>query len=70
MPQSNINIDWKANAQANAAALSTSYEYIAGTYGPIPAIKHMKACVTDPVILAQHISEALEVRFQKDIINV
>lgn len=62
-----INEDWKANAQANAAALNLVYEYVASTYGPIASIEHMPDCAADPAILAQHIIGALEAHFQKHI---
>ena len=55
-----INLDWKANAQANAAALNTLYEYVGTSIGPIPAIEHMKDGGMDPVVLVGHIIEVLE----------
>lgn len=62
-----LNNDWKANSQANAAALNIIYEYVGTTFGGIPAIEHMTHCGTDPAIVAQHIIETLERHVQQHI---
>lgn len=65
MTRPDINSDWKANAQANAAALNVLYEYVGTRVGPIPAIEHMDACATDPVTLVGHIIETIERRLNQ-----
>jgi len=57
-----INKDWKGNAQANAAALNTLYEYVGTNVGAIPAQEHMKHCAVDPVVLVKHIIETIQSR--------
>ncbi|QNN99827.1 hypothetical protein P67b_00068 [Ruegeria phage Tedan] len=55
-----INADWKANAQANAAALNLIYEYVGTQMGPIKAQEHMEDCAADPAVLAGEIIQTLE----------
>lgn len=60
MTRPDINACWKANAQANAAALNVLYEYVGTRVGPIPSQEHMKD--PDPVTLVGHIIETIEKR--------
>lgn len=69
MTRPDINRDWKANAQANAAALNLLYEYVGTQVGAIPAQEHMEACATDPVVLVGHIIETIETRLKRDARN-
>ena len=57
-----IHACWKANAQANAAALNVVWEYVSTYVGGVPAKEHLPDCGADPVTIAQSIIEALGVR--------
>lgn len=54
-----INRDWKANAQANAAALNIVWEVVSVEFGGVIDQEHLPDCGADPVNVARSITEAL-----------